>query len=121
MKYTPLSVKICFLLWKFQLKIFKISEKIPKTRIFFQNFQTHKEAATDIKGAAAFLLANYKIFIFFKNVQSSGVYNIKHNLATSSFLFWLSKLAPRVTKLKTRSRQIMFYTKIALMFEYSYR
>ena len=38
-QYTPLSVKICFLLWKFQLKIlknfiiFKISEKIPKSKI----------------------------------------------------------------------------------------
>ena len=53
--------------------IFKISrEKIPKSRIFFQNLQNHKGAATDIKGAAASSLANYKIFIFFKSFQSSG-------------------------------------------------
>ena len=47
-------------------------KKIPKSRVFFQNFQKHKGAATDIKGAAGSSLPNYKIFIFFKSFQSSG-------------------------------------------------
>ena len=41
--YTPLSVKICFLLWKFQLKIFiifKISEKKFLNLGFFPKFPT---------------------------------------------------------------------------------
>ena len=53
-------------------KYSKFRNKIPKSRIFFQNFQNHKGAATDIKGAAASSLPNYKIFIFFKSFQSSG-------------------------------------------------
>ena len=56
----------------FGKKIQNFGEKIPKSRIFFQNFQNHKGAATDIKGAAASLLDNYKIFIFIKSFQSSG-------------------------------------------------
>jgi len=39
-------------------------KKFPKSRIFFQNFQYHKGAANDIKGAAASLLVNSKISIF---------------------------------------------------------
>ena len=46
---------------------------------------------------------------FSQNFHYLGVYNIKHNLARSGFQFWLSKSAPRVTKLKTWSRQIMFF------------
>ena len=54
-------------------QIFKFWEKIPKFPFFFlQNFQNHKGAATDIKGAAASSLPNYKIIIFFKSFQSSG-------------------------------------------------
>ena len=45
--YTPLSVKICFLLWKFQLKIFiifKISEKK------FQNLEFFSKISKTTKG-----------------------------------------------------------------------
>ena len=67
-QYTPLSVKICFLLWKFHIKIFKIfiisEKKFPNVEFFFQNFQYHKGAANDIKGAATSLLVNSKISIF---------------------------------------------------------
>ena len=45
-------------------KYSKFRNKIPKSRIFFQNFQNHKGAANDIKGAAASLLVNSKISIF---------------------------------------------------------
>ena len=45
-------------------KYSKFRNKIPKSRIFFQNFQNHKGAANDIKGAAASLLLNSKISIF---------------------------------------------------------
>ena len=33
--YTPLSVKICFLLWKFQIKIFKIFIIFKISEFFF--------------------------------------------------------------------------------------
>ena len=46
------------------LKIQNFGKKIPKPRIFFQNFQNHKGAANEIKGAAASLLVNSKISIF---------------------------------------------------------
>ena len=46
-------------------KYSKFRNKIPKSRIFFQNFQNYK-------GAAASSLPNYKISIFFKSFQSSG-------------------------------------------------
>ena len=49
--------------WNFQ-KIQNFEKKIPKSRIFFQNFQNHKGAANDIKGAASSLLVNSKISIF---------------------------------------------------------
>ena len=42
----------------------KFQKKFPKSRIFSQNFQNHKGAANDIKGAAASLLVNSKISIF---------------------------------------------------------
>ena len=45
-------------------KYSKFRNKIPKSRIFFQNFQYHKGAANDVKGAAASLLVNSKISIF---------------------------------------------------------
>ena len=44
-------------------KYSKFRNKIPKSRIFFQNFQNHKGAANDIKGATASLLVNSKISI----------------------------------------------------------
>ena len=47
-------------------------KKFQNLEFFFQNFPKHKRAATDIKGAAASSLPNYKIFIFFKSFQSSG-------------------------------------------------
>ena len=50
----------------------KFWKKNPKSRIFFLNFQNHKGAATDIKGAAASLLANSKIFIFIKKFSGSA-------------------------------------------------
>ena len=65
--YTPLSVEICFLLITHNFS--KFWKKIPKSRIFFQNFQSHKGAANDIKGAAASLLVNSKIFIFNLELQ----------------------------------------------------
>ena len=42
----------------------KFRKTIPKSRILFQNFQSHKGAANDIKGAAASLLVISKISIF---------------------------------------------------------
>ena len=45
-------------------KYSKFRNKIPKSRIFFQNFQNHKGAANEVKGAAASLLVNSKISIF---------------------------------------------------------
>ena len=73
-------------------------KKFQNRELFFQNFGNHKGAANDIKGAAASLLVNYENFIFFQECLKLGVYNIKHNLARSSFQFWLSKSASRVTK-----------------------
>ena len=63
-----------------------------------QNFQNHRGAATEIKGAAASLLVNSKISSLYRELPKFGVYNIKHNLARSCFQFWPSKSAPRVTK-----------------------
>ena len=63
--YTPLSVKICFLLGNYNSKFWKFREINSHTQNFFlQNFQNHKGAANDIKGAAASLLVNSKISIF---------------------------------------------------------
>ena len=45
-------------------KYSKFRNKIPKSRIFFQNFQNYRGAANGIKGAAASLLVNSKISIF---------------------------------------------------------
>ena len=84
-------------------KTFKILEKIPKFSICFQNFQNHKGAATDIKGAAASLLANSKVFFFYQEFPKVGVYNRKHNLARSCFQLWPSKSAPRVTKFREKT------------------
>ena len=83
-------------------KTFKISEKIPKFSICFQNFQIHKGAATDIKGAAASLLANSKVFIFYQEFPKLGVYNRKHNLARSCFQLRPSKSAPRMIMFNTK-------------------
>ena len=77
---------------------FKISEK--NFQFFFQN---HKGAVTDIKGAAASLLANSKVFIFYQEFPKLGVYNRKHNLARSCFQLWPSKSAPRVTKFREKT------------------
>ena len=45
-------------------KIENFGKKFQNLEFFFQNFQNHKEAANDIKGAAASLLVNSKISIF---------------------------------------------------------
>ena len=54
-------------------KIQNFGKKNLKSRIFFQNFQNHKGAATDIKGAAASSLPNYKIFIFLRVSKARGI------------------------------------------------
>ena len=45
-------------------KIQNFRKKIQNLEFFFQNFQNHKGAANDIKGAAASLLVNSKVSIF---------------------------------------------------------
>ena len=88
------------------LKIYKISnfgKKFPNSEFFSQNFQNHRGAANDIKGAAASLLVNSKISIFNWELPLLGVYNIKHNLVKSCFQFWPAKSAPKVTKFREKN------------------
>ena len=105
--YIPLSPsKFASYFGNFNSKFSKFSkfwEKIPKFWFFSQNFQNHRGAATEIKGAAASLLVNSKISILYQELPQFGVYNIKHNLARSCFQFWLSKSAPRVTKFREKN------------------
>ena len=54
-------------------KIQNFGKKFQNLEFFFQNFQNHKGAATDIKGAAASSLPNYKIFIFSRVSKARGI------------------------------------------------
>ena len=53
--------------------IFKIWKKFQNFEFFSQNFKNYKGAATDIKGAAASSLPNYKIFIFSRVSKARGI------------------------------------------------
>ena len=48
--------------------IFKIWKKFQNFEFFSQNFKNYKGAATDIKGAAASLIANSNFSIFYREL-----------------------------------------------------
>ena len=71
--------------WKFS-KFQNFGKKFPNSEFFSKISKTTKGPPLTSKGAAASLLANYKISLFNWELPKPGVYNIKHNLARSCFI-----------------------------------
>ena len=83
-QYTPLSVKICLLLWKIFSKIFNF---FPKFSIFFQNFQKNSKFSEIFK---FFKISKITIdFEYFPNIFRSIINNHtswkEAHLSTSSW------------------------------------